>query len=101
VTIRDHLKLRAFLARVGGWVCVVALLTVAFRYLKLSWGPYGLYAVAGALAIGGLLWVLEQQLVRCPRCNGSLTRLYTQISLGRANSCPHCGTSFDEPYPIT
>lgn len=98
MTIRAYLRLRALLARVGGWVILVAIFTAAFRYAKLSWGPYGLYAVAGALAIGGFLWVLEQQLVRCPRCDGSLTRLHTQISLGHANSCPHCGVSFDEPF---
>jgi DNA-directed RNA polymerase subunit RPC12/RpoP len=87
-------------ARVGGWVCLVLIFVVAFRYLKLSWGPYGLYAVIGAISAGGFVWMLQQQLARCPRCNGSLLRLYTQISLGRANSCPHCGASFDEPYRV-
>jgi hypothetical protein len=99
MTIRNYVKLRAFLARVGGWVFVVAILVVVLGYarqLSFSRRSAFFYVVgAVALVVVGFLWVLERQLIRCPRCDGSL---YTLVSIGRANSCPHCGVSFDEAY---
>jgi DNA-directed RNA polymerase subunit RPC12/RpoP len=96
MTIRDYLKRREFLAKIAGWGCGVAAFYVAFRYFRDSSRPYAVYGCAIGLACIAVFW-LQQQLVRCPRCSGSLLRLYTQISFGDVQACPHCRASFDEP----
>jgi hypothetical protein len=98
MTIRDYLRRRQLLARWVGWGFLVLIPTGMWSLARPSVGPYGLYIVASAVVAVAFLWVVQQQLVRCPRCGGSLIRLYTQISFGDVRSCPHCHASFEEPY---
>ena len=98
MTIRDYLRRRELLARWVGWTCLVLILAGTWSLASPRVGPYGLYLVASAVVAIAFLWVVQQQLVRCPRCSGSLIRLYTQISFGDVTSCPHCSAGFEEPY---
>jgi hypothetical protein len=100
VTIRDYLRRRELLARWIGWSCLALILTGTWSLTRPNVGPYGLYLVGSLAAALAFLWVVQQQLVRCPRCGGSLIRLYTQISFGDVQSCPHCHASFEELYPL-
>ncbi len=60
----------------------------------------GLFALVAAIVVGSLLALLR---VHCPKCGGSLAHLGSDLTYpigrSRAERCPHCAVSLDEPLP--
>ena len=100
MTIRAYLRHRERLAKLVLGVCCALILIAALWYLTAapSVKPSGLVVLGILAALGTVMVALQQQLVRCPRCDGGLIRLYTQIAQQDVTACPHCHASFDAPY---
>jgi hypothetical protein len=94
-TIREYLTKRQVLARILGWLSGVAIAYSVFRF-KLGWGPFGTYAVAILAIAVCAMWLLEQRLVRCPRCERALSGSMVLIGMKTITACPGCGVNLDE-----
>jgi hypothetical protein len=110
LTIRDQLKrnrtlyMRTFVPVALAWVVAVTL----FHAPLPKWQEQGL-CVGGVLVVAVVGFLLVKNGLKCPRC-GSTFGKERIAKLGRWtmdtrgpeelwDACPHCGVSFDEPWP--
>jgi hypothetical protein len=91
MTIREYVERQAIIIGRAVYVAIVAaaLLSLPDRV------RYGLIVLA---VMVGVVSLLKQRFVRCPRCNGDLPTEVLMINSGDVQMCPHCGASFDKPY---
>jgi hypothetical protein len=101
VTIRDYIKRRVrgdSAAFIAGAILLAAFMSLYHDQPERF--PNSVLYVGGILVLGSGLVI---RTTKCPRCRGDLGNNALGIGLfsGRsaANFCPHCGISFDEPYP--
>ena len=93
-TIRDYVK------RLQRWSAAIWIIGLALVFLPRALNKReGLYV--GMRLAGFLVLALGPTLmarVKCPKCSRPLGRVVMWRG-GKADSCPNCGVSFDEPLP--
>jgi hypothetical protein len=102
---RTHALFQRIMLLVGVSWCV----GVTFLGPNLTVSKRNGFAIVGGLVLVLVGWLLVRNRLRCPRC-GTDFKKDRIAKLGRWSldargttelwdACPHCGVSFDEPYP--
>jgi predicted RNA-binding Zn-ribbon protein involved in translation (DUF1610 family) len=96
----SYLARRKFIARLGGWAVVVAIMGVFFRLQRIGYiAPYYLDRAALVVIAIALIFAIDAALTRCPKCGALLAlRAPSSFSKSYTGACPQCGASFDEPW---
>jgi hypothetical protein len=110
-TIREHMKrTRAYFMRIT--VPIAIAWCVATTFYKGGLTPLQSQGVtiAGGLVIFGIAALFLRGRLNCPRCGSNFSKeriakvgrwsFDTRGAEDLWDSCPHCGLSFDEPYPL-
>lgn len=102
-TIREYLWHRM---RQNAWVTLVLIFLAGACAVLAVQNLHGTgvligHAVAGLVLVGGFSLLMRR--LKCPKCSkllGNTAMLaFVDRKHGRADFCPHCGVSFDEPMP--
>jgi transcription elongation factor Elf1 len=102
MTIRDYVEgrgKRAYKLTVGSLISMILVWVVWASFSKRAPDAKIVIPIGMLLVLFAVIAYLHR--TKCPRCSKSLSaiaaRAMSKGAVERANACPHCGVSFDDP----